>query len=413
MHKMKKTGILILLPFSLMAQQKDKATFIERKPGYYQNSILKGISEYENQQQPEVKVEKSFKIDLTGYNLPTDPDAYKKIWHNNPVSQGNTGTCWCFSTTSYYESEVKRITGKEIKLSEMYIVYWEYVERARYFVETRGKMSLGEGSQTMAVARMMKKYGAVPATSYTGLLAGQTVHAHDKMFTEIEAFLKGIKERNAWNEAEAVSTVKSILNHYIGAVPEKVSFEGKEYTPVDFAKNVLKINPDDYVDFMSLKTEPYWEKAEYKVPDNWWHSKDFVNVPLDDFMTVIKTAIKNGHGISIGGDVSEAGFETNKQVAMIPSFDIPSEYINEDARAFRFLNNSTTDDHAMHLVGYIEKDGKTWFLIKDSGAGSRNCGKECKSFGYYFFHEDYIKLKMMTFTIHKDAVKEVLKKVSL
>jgi bleomycin hydrolase len=409
---MKKVLLFLFIPTMLTAQQNDKAVFIERKAGYYQNSILKGISEDEQIAKPEIKTEKSFKIDLTGYDLPTDPSTYKTVWHNKPVSQGNTSTCWCFATTSYYESEVKRLTGKEIKLSEIYTVYWEYVERAKYFVQTRGQMSLGEGSETMAVGRQMKKYGAVPLTVYNGLMQGKTVHTHEKMFAEIEAFLKGLKERNAWNEEEAVKTVRSIMDYHIGKVPEKFSYEGKEYTPIEFTKSVLKINPDDYVDFMSLKTEAYWQKAEYKVPDNWWRSKDYVNVPLDDFMSVIKAAIKNGYGIAIGGDVSEAGLETNKQVAVIPSFDIPSAYINEDARAFRFLNQSTTDDHAMHIVGVFEKDGKTWFMVKDSGAGSRNCGVECKSFGYYFFHEDYVKLKMMTFTIHKDAVKEILKKIN-
>jgi bleomycin hydrolase len=98
-------------------------------------------------------------------------------------------------------------------------------------------------------------------------------------------------------------------------------------------------------------------------------------------------------------------------VAFVPTFDIPSEYINDAARQMRFLNGSTTDDHAMHLVGYAVKDGKTWFLIKDSGAGSRNCGESCKSFGYYYMSEDYIKLKMMTITVNKDAVKDILAKM--
>ena len=57
----------------------------------------------------------------------------------------------------------------------------------------------------------------------------------------------------------------------------------------------------------------------------------------------------------------------------------------------RSLNNkTTTDDHGIHLVGYMEKDGKDWFLIKDSGAGSRNTGDK----GFYFYQEDYIKLNM-------------------
>jgi bleomycin hydrolase len=93
-------------------------------------------------------------------------------------------------------------------------------------------------------------------------------------------------------------------------------------------------------------------------------------------------------------------------VAMIPTFDIPSEYINEDARQFRFSNKSTTDDHGIHLVGYLEKNGTDWFLIKDSGSGSRNGSNE----GYYFYHEDYIKLKIMDFAVHKDVVKDILTK---
>jgi bleomycin hydrolase len=393
-----------------MAQSKDKATFIETKSGYYQNTILKGIKDFEVEKK-EVKKHKVFKVDLSSATLPTNPDSYTKVWHNKPVSQGNTGTCWCFSTTSYYESEIKRLSGREVKLSEMYIVYWEYVERAKKFVATRGEIVLGEGSQTMSVAKMMKQYGLVRATDYTGLKEGQSVHTHEKMFKEIEEYLKGVKERNEWNEDVVVSTIKDILEFHMGAVPEKINLLGKEITPMDYMKNVLKLNPDDYMDFMSLMNAPYWENALYDVPDNWYRSKDFKNIPLDDFMGLVKSSLKAGHSISIGGDVSEAGFESWKQVAIVPTFDIPSEYIDESARAFRFLNQSTTDDHAMHIVGYQEVDGKTWFLVKDSGAGSRNCGETCKEFGYYFMHEDYIKLKMMTMTIHKDAAKDVLAKM--
>jgi len=117
--------------------------------------------------------------------------------------------------------------------------------------------------------------------------------------------------------------------------------------------------------------------------------------------------------MSIGGDVSESGFSRETNCALIPDYDIPSAYINDDARQFRFSNETTTDDHGMQLIGYLENykgSGKDWYLIKDSSSGSRNVGSSNPNFGYYFFHEDYIKLKMMGFTVHKDAVKEILKK---
>ena len=172
----------------------------------------------------------------------------------------------------------------------------------------------------------------------------------------------------------------------------------------------MKINPDDYVDILSYSQEPFYEKVEYKVPDNWWHSTDYYNVPLDVYMATLKDIVRKGYTVSIGGDVSEPGFDRYTQCAVVPEFDIPSAYINDDARQFRFSNKTTTDDHGMHLVGYLEKDGKDWYLIKDSSSGSRNNDSNASEFGYYFFSEDYVKLKMMDFMVHKDAVKDLLTK---
>jgi bleomycin hydrolase len=123
-------------------------------------------------------------------------------------------------------------------------------------------------------------------------------------------------------------------------------------------------------------------------------------------MKTIRNAVRKGFTIAIGGDVSEPGYDSWAEVAVVPTFDIPSEYINEDARQFRFSNETTTDDHGIHIVGYKEQNGKDWYLIKDSGAGSRNGNNK----GYYFYHEDYVKLKIMDFMVHKDAVGDLLDK---
>jgi bleomycin hydrolase len=91
---------------------------------------------------------------------------------------------------------------------------------------------------------------------------------------------------------------------------------------------------------------------------------------------------------------------------VVPTFDIPAEYIDEHARQYRFSTKSTGDDHGVHIVGYAEKDGADWYLIKDSAAGSRNS----RNPGYYMYHEDYVKLKMLTLTLHRSLVEDVLKK---
>ncbi|MDP2363376.1 MAG: C1 family peptidase, partial [Ignavibacteria bacterium] len=377
----------------ISAQEKNKGVFADPNPGFFQE-IQKGMDEFKN---PTKEKKKTFKLDFTGINYPQSKEEFKYFWHNDPISQGNTGTCWTFSTTSFFESEVYRLTGKKIELSAIHTAYWEYIEKVKEFVRTRGKSIVEEGSEANAVSRIYKMYGVVPATVCTGLLPDQQYHDHSDMIKEIQTYLQNVKTINAWNEDEVVAVTKSILNHYLGVPPAEVVVDGKKYTPKEYLTNYLKLNPDDYVDVLSYMQQPYWQQVEYEVPDNWWHNKDYYNVPLDDFMKVLKNAIKNGYTLAIGGDVSEAGYDSWAKCAVVPTFDIPSEYIDESARQFRFANQTTTDDHGIHLVGYEELDGKTWFLIKDSGAGSRNIGDK----GYYFYHEDYVKLKIMDFMVHK------------
>jgi bleomycin hydrolase len=391
-------------------QNKDKAVFKVSKPGFYQNSILRDDRMVKEKNEP-AQARKTFVVDMSAKSLPNKVDLYKnQQWRNSPISQGNTGTCWCFSTTSFLESEIYRINKMQVKLSEMYTVYWEYVEKTRRFVEERGNSVFDEGSEGDGVMRIMKKYGAVPEDAYTGLLNGRKYHNHAAMVDEMKTYLASLKATSAWDEDAAISTVRSIMDHYIGKPPTEVTVNGKKYTPLQYLKDVIKINPDDYVDILSYLQQPFYKKVEYEVPDNWGHEANYYNVPLDQFMSALKSAIRDGYTVSIGGDVSEPGFDRDTQCAIVPDFDIPSAYINDDARQFRFSNRTTTDDHGLHLVGYTVKDGKDWYLIKDSGSGSRNNDPEAKEFGYYFFSEDYVKLKMMDFIVHKDAVKELLQK---
>jgi len=395
---------LFISPIFSLAQQKhhDKGVFKVYKNDFYKQ-IKKSIKEFETQKKEKKKI---FRMEFKGLDIPKSIDEFKYFWHNPSISQGNTGTCWDFSTTSFLESEVYRIFKKKMKFSEIYTDYWEYVEKARRFVRERGDSEFGEGSEANAVTRIWKKYGVVPEKVYTGLLPGQKFHNHRSMYKEMHSYLLGLKKSNAWNEQEAISTIKAIMNHYVGVPPTKFDYKGKTYTPKQFLKDVVKINVDDYVDILSLKEKPYYKKVEYEVPDNWWHSKEYYNVPLDVFMKIVKEAIRNGYTMAIGGDVSEPGIDGDFDVAMIPTFDIPSEYIDDNAREFRFSNHTTTDDHGIHLVGYLHKNGEDWYLIKDSGSSSRNG----KNKGYYFYEENYVKLKMMNFLVHKNAVKNILKK---
>lgn len=382
-------------------EHRDKAVFVEPK-NEFMDSVRKVADQFMNKEEPKKKV---LKMDFSGVDHPATSEEFTSYWHNKPVSQAISGMCWCFSTTSFFESEIYRLTHRQIKLSELYTVYWEYVEKARRFIEERGNSVFGEGSESNAVPRIWKTYGIVPEDAYSGKKPGQVFHDHRKMFTEMDSYLNSLKASNSWNVEEAIATIKSILNHYIGEPPRTIVVNGKQMTPKEYCEKVVKLNFDDYIEILSLMEKPYFLMVEYEVSDNWWHSKEYYNVPLGDFMTGMKKAVRSGFTVCLSGDVSEAGIDGHEGVAMVPSFDVPSVYIDENARQFRFSNGTTGDDHGIHLVGYLEKNGKDWYLIKDSGSGSRNN----KHPGYYFYQEDYVKLKMLGFMVHKDAVKDIIK----
>jgi bleomycin hydrolase len=404
-----KKYLIFLLSFIIVAgalraqvDSRNKAIFIESKSEFYENMT----GEIEKFNEPIKEVKKALKVDFTGMDLPKSLEEFKYFWHTPTTSQGLTGTCWSFSTTSYFETEIYRIHKREVQLSQMFTAYWEYVEKTRRYIRERGNSAFAEGSEANAVPRIWKKYGIVPLNAYTGLLPGQMYHDHSKLIAEMQSYLEFVKKNNMWNEEEAVATIKDILNHYLGEPPSKFKYEGSEYTPKEFCEKVVDLKFDDYRDIVSYMQEPFYQKVEYKVTDNWWHSKDYYNVPVDVFMNIIKNAIKNGYTIAIGGDVSEPGYDSHVKCAIVPTFDIPSDYIDDYSRQFRFTNGTTGDDHGLHLIGYMTKNGKEWFLIKDSGAGSKNVEPK----GYYFYNEDYVKLKIMDCMVHKDAIGNLLDK---
>lgn len=328
------------------------------------------------------------------------------IPHRPPTPQYYTGTCWSFAGTSLMESETQRITGKEIKLSEMATVYAEYLAKAARVIEERGDSLFEEGSEANAIPRLFGEWGAVPLGAYAGVTAKDGRHDHPKMLDEMSAMLDSFKSTDMWDIPTALATLRVILDKHLGPRPERFELEGRQYTPVEFMKDALQIDPDAYVDFMSTLSSPFHQSGELEVPDNWWHAKSYHNLPLDEFYEAFKGAIKGGYSAAVAVDVSEPGRDGENDVMFIPDYDIPAGHIDQLSRELRFVNEATTDDHAVHVVGYTQLAGRDWFLAKDSGRSARYGKVE----GYYFIRDDYIKLKMLAFMVHRDAVAEALKK---
>ena len=421
------TGLAITLILAVLTvpctadQKKDKLTYVEmtKYPVIEEmkehNEALREAAEAKSdeilarvKEEAEARDEakRELRFDISNIERPTGPEAFEtQSWHFPPTPQYRTGTCWSFSSTSFIESEIHRVSGQEIKLSEMWTAYWEFVNKARGYIATRGESNFDHGSQSAALLRVYREHGVVPRADYEGVLAEDGRFDHNLMVERMNEFLDWCRDQGFWDEDFIVDTIRGILDLTMGRPPETTTWNGREVTPEVFLNEICGIDPDDYVSLISTLSVPFYARGSYDVPDNWWHDTSYLNVPLDTWYEVIRSTATAGHSVVIGGDVSEAGIWGLQDVAIVPTFDIPGAYIDQDSREFRFINESSTDDHTIHLVGITQVDDHDWFLIKDSNRSSRVGNHK----GYYFYRDDYVKLKMLVATVHRERVPEILR----
>ena len=159
--------------------------------------------------------------------------------------QASTGTCWCFATTSFVEAELLRQGKGEYDLSEMFIVRQKYMNQLKDNFLRQGKGNIGQGSITTSWITAFNQVGIVPEEVYTGINYDSKLHNHSEMVEYMTAIAKeAVNMKKSSPQYEQL--INSLFDIYLGKVPEKFTYKGKEYTPKSFAES-LGICTDDSV----------------------------------------------------------------------------------------------------------------------------------------------------------------------
>ena len=335
---------------------------------------------------------------------------FKRLPHLPSLDQGTTSACWAFATTSFLESEMQRLGLDTVRLSMMYPFFHVYIEKVRRFVQTHGKSRVSPGDLFTGVLDMVQKYGIVPYRNYTALPEGKTTYNQHPLYYQIDSLLNKVKALQLWDEDLVLFKTRQILYKHMGVPPQVFEYKGHKYNPKSFLKKVVRLPWNDYVMVTSFQYAPYYRFVELKVPDNWTHNQNYFNVPLKVFYNAMKNALKRGYSVAFDSDIGEPGRQGKFDATFVVPFDIPGRYIDANARELRFNNKSTTDDHLMHFVGFYSKRGDDWFLAKDSWRTAWEGQPEFN--GYFMFHGDYLKLKVLAFLVHRDAIPEISKKIN-
>ena len=329
-----------------------------------------------------------------------------------------TGTCWCFATTSLVESEEIRKDKNEIDLSEMFTVRNIYIEKAKNYILRNGKAQFGEGGLGHDEIRAVAAYGAMPLSEYSGLINGERNYNHQKLYSELKEYLDSVLRKQPISGNWLDGYIK-ILDENLGVAPKEFTYNGKTYNPVSFAKDVLHFNADDYVNLTSFTHQPYYKSFILQVPDN-FSNGSFYNLPLNEFIQVVKDAVNKGYTVAWDADVSNKGFMQGSGLALY--FDNNSSYsrdqVNPDTKEANYDANirqqlyenlTTQDDHLMHITGVEKsKNGKTFFVVKNSW------GKVGPYEGYINVSEAYFAINTISVVIPKAALsKEIVEKLKL
>ena len=372
---------------------------------------------------------------------PIEKDLTFTVVKENPITsvknQASSGTCWCYSTLSFLESEILRMGGDSLDLAEMFVVSKAYADKAEKYIRLDGKLNFAQGSSSEDVFHVWEDYGIVPQEVMEGLNYGEKVNRHSELCDGMKGYLDAVvknpnkKLSTAWRRA-----LQGILDAYLGPCPEEFTFKGKKYTPKSFAAS-LGIKPEDYVSITSFTHHPFYTQFAIEVEDNWRWDLSY-NIPIDEMMEIMYNAIDKGYTVAWGTDVSEAGFTRNglainpdlkaveeagsdqqrwvgidpaekmKQLSKMRD-DAPEMTVTQEMRQEGYDNKTTTDDHGMHIYGIAkDQNGNKYFMVKNSW------GETGKYKGIWYASDSFVRYKTLNIMVHKNAIpKEIRKKMGI
>ncbi len=362
----------------------------------------------------------------------------------NPITsikdQNRSGTCWDYSTLSYFESEILKATGKTYDLCESFVANKTYMDRAIQVVRLHGDCQFSEGGSTYDPLYCLEHYGICPekAMPFPGSLYGDSLNNFGEFFSLMTPYVQSVAKSSLKKISSQWKVgLQGILDAYLGKCPEQFTYEGKTYTPKTFAAS-LGLDWNNYVSFTSFSHHPFWTQFAVEVQDNWRNPLTW-NVPIDDLQKIIDNAIMNGYTIAWGGDVSEDGFTRKglaynvdekklenmkgsdmarwlkltpaKKKSIVDSLgvNVPEVVPTQKQRQERYDDWELTDDHGMLIFGIAkDQNGKEYYMVKNSW------GKSGDYDGIWYMTKNFIIANTMDFMVNKNAVpKDIRKKCNI
>lgn len=360
------------------------------------------------------------------------------------TSQQKSGRCWLFAGLNLLRAGARdKLTVKDFEFSQNYVMYWDKLERANYFLEAVIETSdqpaddrtvatlldtvAGDGGQWNMFVALVRKHGLVPksampetesssATSKMNGILQLVLRQGAKQVRELHG--SGVDAQRECKQ-QVLDTVHRVLRIHLGNPPEKFLWQWKDtdrgfhrggwVTPQEFAAEYVTVPLDEYVCLVNdpRPTSPYAHTFTVEHLGNVVDGEPvrYLNAEIDVLKKLAMDAIVGGEPVWFGCDVAP---QMRRDLGIWDArlFDYGAVYDTEFtlSKADRLVYHESAMTHAMLFTGVDVVDGSPRKWRVENSWGEENGDK-----GFYTMNDSWFDEYVFEVAVRASALPDDLR----
>lgn len=327
------------------------------------------------------------------------------------TDQKSSGRCWLYTGLNVIRVKViEEYDLEKFELSQTYPFFWDQLEKANLFLEGIIKTAdkplddkmvdwllkhpINDGGQWTGVVDIVEKYGLVPSEIMPDTKNSESTRWMTRLLKrklrEDAIVLRNMNKEGKSKKAmyvkktEMLGEVYRILVFCLGEPPASFEWrykttdgnlsELKNYTPLSFYKDFVKVNLDDYVMLMNDPSRDYYKLYEIDYDRHIFEGNNwkYVNLPCNEIKIFAKNSIIDNEAMYFSCDVGKQ-LNKDKGTLDIHNYDYDDLFgvkFGMDKKE-RIETHESGSSHGMSLCGVdLSQEGKInkWLLENSWGA---------------------------------------------
>ncbi len=359
------------------------------------------------------------------------------------TNQKASGRCWLFAGLNLFRAgAMKEMNVKDFEFSQNYVLFWDKLERANFFlesiIETADREAddrtvaflldkpLVDGGQWHMFVNIVSKYGLAPqAFMPETQSSSSTRRMNSVLYTVLRRAARELRELSAGSaplerirerKEKTLSVIHRILSIHLGTPPTQFVWQWTDKdrkfhreentTPVEFARRHLGVSPDQYVCLVNdpRPSHPYGRTYTVDYLGNVVGGEPvlYLNVPIERMKELSVQALRNEEPVWFGCDM---GKMMHRKLGLMDGglFEYERVYdapLDMD-KAARLEYHQSSMSHAMLFTGVdlLDETPRRWRV-------ENSWGDEYGRKGFFVMNESWFDAYMFEIAVRRSYLSE-------